>query len=110
MPVGPSGGFYMGLIHGLYCLGSYWMLFVILFPLGMSIAAMTAVTLVILAEKTLPRPRVVTYATAAVLVLYGALMSVTPQLFPAVGKDSSATMPANMPMQMPPTGYGPANK
>jgi predicted metal-binding membrane protein len=96
---GPSGAFHMGLVHGLYCLGCYWMLFLILFPLGMSIAAMTAVTLVILAEKTLPRPRVVTYATAAVLVLYGALMSVTPQLFPAVGKDSSATMPANMPMQ-----------
>ena len=48
---GPSGGFYMGLIHGLYCLGSYWMLFVILFPLGMSIAAMTAVTLVILGRE-----------------------------------------------------------
>src|SRR5262249_3830733 len=52
---GPRAAFYMGLVHGLYCLGCYWMLFLILFPLGMSIAAMAAVTLVILAEKTLPR-------------------------------------------------------
>jgi hypothetical protein len=70
--------------------------------------AMAAVTLVILAEKTLPRPRVVTYATAVVLVLSGALMSVSPQFFPTVGKDSTATMPADMPMKMP--GTAPAMK
>jgi len=42
----------MGLLHGAYCLGCCWLLFVILFPLGiMSIGAMAAVTIVIFAEK-----------------------------------------------------------
>lgn len=100
---GPRGAFYMGLVHGLYCLGCYWMLFLILFPLGMSIAAMAAVTLVILAEKTLPRPQVVTYATAVVLVLYGAMVTVTPQLLPTFRQDGRATMPAEMPTKMHPT-------
>jgi predicted metal-binding membrane protein len=105
---GATGAFYMGIVHGLYCLGCCWMLFLALFPLGMSMVAMAAITLVILAEKTLPGPRIVTYATAVVLVLSGALMSVTPQFFPTVGEDSSATMPADMPMKMP--GTAPAMK
>ena len=75
-----SGAFYMGLVYGSFCLGCYWLLFLALFPLGMGIIAMLAVSLVVLAEKTLPSPRVVTYATAAVLVLYGAVMSLTPAL------------------------------
>ena len=48
-------------------MGSYSLLFLALFLLGMSISAMLAVSLVVLAEKTLPSPRIVTYATAAVL-------------------------------------------
>lgn len=80
---GIAGAFHTGLIHGLYCLGCCWMLLIILFPLGMSFGAMAAVTLIILAEKMLPWPRVAPYTAALILVLYGALMSVTPQLFPA---------------------------
>ena len=80
------------------------MLFVILFPLGMSVGAMAAVTLIILAEKTLPWPRFAPYATAVVLVLFGALMTATPQLLHTF----SATMPAEMPMQMPERGSAPA--
>ena len=38
---GYSGSLRMGLKYGIYCLGSYWLLFVLLFPLGiMNIAAM----------------------------------------------------------------------
>jgi predicted metal-binding membrane protein len=96
-----ASAFHMGLVHGLFCLGCYWLLFLALFPLGMSIAAIVAVSLVVLAEKTLPSPRIVTYATAAVLVLYGAVMSLTPQFLPTFGKDSNATAPAGMPMGMP---------
>jgi predicted metal-binding membrane protein len=73
-----AGALYMGLVYGLFCLGCYWLLFLALFPLGMGIIAMLAVSLVVLAEKTLPSPRIVTYATAAVLVLYGAVMSLAP--------------------------------
>ena len=51
---GAAGALRMGLLHGIYCLGCCWLLFVILFPLGiMNIAAMAVITLVIFAEKTL---------------------------------------------------------
>jgi predicted metal-binding membrane protein len=69
--------------HGVYCLGCCWLLLVILFPLGMTTGTMAAVTLIILAEKTLPRPEFASYGAAVVLVLYGGLMVVTPGL-PAV--------------------------
>ena len=107
---GTAGAVEMGLLHGLYCLGCCWMLFVILFPLGMTVVAMAAVTLIILAEKTLPWPRAVSYSVGAMLVLYGALLTVTPQLFPTVGKNSNATMPAEMPMKMLATGSAPIMK
>ena len=52
---GAAGALRMGLLHGAYCLGCCWLLFVVLFPLGiMNIAAMAVITLVIFAEKTLP--------------------------------------------------------
>ena len=71
-----ADAFHMGLLHGVYCLGCCWFLFVSLFPLGMTIGAMAAVTLVILGEKTLPRPEFASYGAAVVLVLYGRLMVV----------------------------------
>jgi len=61
----------------------YWLLFVSLFPLGMTNAAMAAVTLVIFAEKTLRRPEFASYGAAVVLMLCGLLMAVAPGL-PAV--------------------------
>jgi len=78
-----AGTYRMGLLHGVYCLGCCWLLFVALFPLGMTIEAMAAVTLIILGEKTLPRPEFVSYGAAAVLVICGLLMAVAPEL-PAV--------------------------
>jgi predicted metal-binding membrane protein len=75
-----AGAFRLGLLHGAYCVGCCWLLFAILFPLGMSIGAMAVVMLIILAEKMLPRPTLVSYATGAVLVLYGALVITSPQL------------------------------
>jgi predicted metal-binding membrane protein len=45
----------MGASHGLYCLGCCWLLFAILFSLGMmNIALLAVVTLLIFAEKSLP--------------------------------------------------------
>ena len=80
---GTAGAFRMGLLHGVYCLGCCWLLFAILFPLGITnVGAMAAVTLIILAEKTLPWPRLVPYAAAVALVLYGALVIASPQLHP----------------------------
>jgi predicted metal-binding membrane protein len=93
---GTAGALCMGLAHGGYCLGCCWLLFVMLFPLGiMNIAAMAVVTLLIFAEKTLPWSRAIARGTAVVLVVYGAGVVVAPQLLPTF---SSADMPAGMEM------------
>jgi predicted metal-binding membrane protein len=92
----------LGLLHGAYCLGCCWLLFVILFPLGiMNLGAMAAVTLLIFAEKTLPWLRVAPYSAAVALVLYGALVITSPQLLPTFQEDGGAAMPAEMQMKMP---------
>jgi predicted metal-binding membrane protein len=99
---GATSALEMGLLHGAYCLGCCWLLFVILFPLGiMNVGAMAAVTLIIFAEKTLPWPRLAPYATAGALVLYGALVIASPQLLPTFQQDAGAAMPAEMPIRMP---------
>ena len=80
---GAAGALRMGLLHGAYCLGCCWLLFVILFPLGiMNIAAMAVITLVIFAEKTLPWGRAVARAAAVALIAYGLVVVATPQLLP----------------------------
>jgi predicted metal-binding membrane protein len=107
---GTAGAFHMGLLHGLYCLGCCWLLFVILFPLGMNVGAMIAVTFIIFAEKTLPWPRLAPHAAAVVLVLYGALATVSPQLLPTFQKDGNAAVPAETQMKMPERGSAPAMK
>ncbi|MGB9062220.1 MAG: DUF2182 domain-containing protein [Pseudolabrys sp.] len=81
---GTAGAFRMGLLHGIYCLGCCWLLVVTLFPLGMNVGAMAAVTLIILAEKMLPWPRLMPHAAAVALVLYGALVIASSQLHPTV--------------------------
>ncbi len=80
---GVAGALRMGLLHGAYCLGCCWLLFVVLFPLGMmNVAAMAVITLAILAEKTLPWGRPVAGVTAVSLVVYGAAVLVAPQVLP----------------------------
>ena len=99
---GATSALEMGLLHGAYCLGCCWLLFVILFPLGiMNVGAMAAVALVIFAEKTLPWPRLAPYATAGALVLYGALVITSPQLLPTFHQDGGSPKPTEMPMVMP---------
>jgi predicted metal-binding membrane protein len=72
---GTMGALRMGLLHGAYCLGCCWLLFAILFPLGlMNIAAMAVLTALVFAEKTLPWGRWAARGTAAVLIAYGALV------------------------------------
>jgi len=108
---GAAGALRMGLLHGAYCLGCCWLLFVILFPLGiMNIAAMVIITLVIFAEKTLPWGRLAPYAAAVALVLYGALVIATPELLPTFRKDDGTAMPPEMQMKMPERGSMPAMK
>ena len=107
---GAAGALRMGLLHGAYCLGCCWLLFVILFPLGiMNIAAMAVITLLVFAEKTLPWGRLAPRATAAALVAYGAMVIAAPQVLPTFQKDSTA-MPTEMQMNMPGSGSAPAMK
>jgi predicted metal-binding membrane protein len=82
---GYGGAFRMGLEHGAYCLGCCWMLFVILFPLGvMNVAAMAAVTLLIFAEKSLPLGPRIGQIAAVILIAYGALVVFMPDVLPTM--------------------------
>jgi len=96
---GAAGALRMGLLHGGYCLGCCWLLFVILFPLGiMNIAAMAVITLVIFAEKTLPWGRPVARATAFALIAYGLVVVTAPQFLPTFHPAHGMDMPMDMPM------------
>jgi predicted metal-binding membrane protein len=76
---GSTGAFRMGLEHGIYCLGSNWLLFVLLFPLGiMNIAAMAGLTVVIGAEKMFPRWERIAQGVGLALILSGMLVIVVP--------------------------------
>ncbi len=80
---GYSGAFRMGLEHGAYCLGCCWLLFVILFPLGiMNIAVMALVTTLIFAEKALPIGRQISQLAGVGLIIYGVLVMILPAAFP----------------------------
>jgi predicted metal-binding membrane protein len=87
---GYTGALRMGLAHGVYCLGCCWLLFVILFPLGMTnVGAMALVTLLVFAEKVLPFGPQARLLAALVMVLYGGLAVVQPAFLPT-------TMPGGM--------------
>jgi predicted metal-binding membrane protein len=100
---GPAGAVRMGVLHGAYCLGCCWLLFVILFPLGiMNIAAMTLITLVVFAEKALPWTRVAVYGTATALIAYGALVIALPHALPTFAASGAAPgMPAGSEIRAP---------
>jgi len=99
---GAAGALRMGILHGVYCLGCCWLLFVILFPLGiMNIAAMAVVTVIVFAEKTLPWGRLAVRATAAALVVYGMVVIVAPHFLPTFAMAHDMAMPADMPMPKP---------
>jgi len=87
---GYAGSFRMGLEHGAYCLGCCWLLFVILFPLGMlNIGAMALITFLIFAEKSTPIGRHIAALAAVGLVIYGALVIFVPDALPTMMSDSS---------------------
>ena len=114
---GYAGAFLMGLEHGAYCLGCCWLLFVLLFPLGMmNVAAMAAITALIFTEKSLPHGYRVGQVAGLLLIAYGVAVVLVPGLLPTAMSESM-TMPGDMPMpdqsgmpmDMPmPTGEPPA--
>ena len=73
----------MGLEHGTYCFGCCWMLFVILFPLGMmNVAAMGAVKALIFAEKSFRNGERIAQAAAVLLIVCGVVVIALPSSLP----------------------------
>ena len=94
---GYGGAFRMGVQHGAYCLGCCWLLFVILFPLGvMNVAAMAVLTALIFAEKSVPGGQRIAILAAAALVVFGVLVVAQPDLLPDGMRGASATMDMEM--------------
>lgn len=82
---GYGGALRMGLEHGFYCLGCCWLLFVILFPIGMmNIATLAAITALIFAEKSLPAGEWIGRTAALALIAYGLLVIFVPQALPTM--------------------------
>lgn len=82
---GYGGAFRMGFVHGAYCLGCCWFLFVLLFPLGiMNIAVMALLTALIYAEKSFPLGKQIGQIAGAALIVYGVIVICVPAALPAV--------------------------
>jgi len=80
---GYGGAFRMGLEHGAYCLGCCWLLFVLLFALGlMNLVVMALVTVLIFAEKVLPIGWQISKLAGVALIIYGALIIFLPAALP----------------------------
>src|SRR5919206_281827 len=78
-----------------------WLLFLILFPLGiMNVAAMALVTLLIFAEKTLPAGRPIARVAGVALAVYGITVLAVPKVLPTNGAGDS------MPMSMSGSTHG----
>jgi predicted metal-binding membrane protein len=68
----PLGVVKMAAGHALYCLACCWALMAVMFSAGlMNVVWMAALTIVMLLEKTLPRPQAVTRWTGAILIIWG---------------------------------------
>ncbi len=83
----PLGALRMGASHGLYCVGCCWALFALLVLVGLSsLPWMGLITLIVCAEKLLPRGRAVTLGVAGILVALGVLALARPELLaPTMG-------------------------
>ncbi len=82
---GARGALQMGARHAAWCVGCCWALMAALFALGvMSLAWMAFVAALITLEKTLPWRRVVTWGTAAVLLVLAVGLVAAPDSVPAL--------------------------
>ena len=70
---GAIGALRMGLSHGAFCVGCCWTLMLLLFVVGvMNLAWIAALTLVVAAEKLLPRGEWIARVGGAAFILWGA--------------------------------------
>jgi predicted metal-binding membrane protein len=90
---GFGGSFRMGFEHAVYCVGCCWLLFLILFPLGMmNVAVLALITALIFAEKSLPLWRHTARLAGAGLMVYGAVVFFVPAALPMAMDDSHMEM------------------
>jgi predicted metal-binding membrane protein len=86
---GRGGAVEMGARHGAWCLGCCWALMAALFALGvMSLAWMALVGAMITLEKTLPWRRLLTWGTAAVLLILASVVIAAPHAVPGLAVPS----------------------
>jgi predicted metal-binding membrane protein len=72
---GPIGALRMGLSHGAYCVGCCWMLMLLLFVVGvMNLAWIAALTLLVAAEKLLPRGEWIARIGGTAFILWGVVL------------------------------------
>jgi predicted metal-binding membrane protein len=72
---GPAAAWRLGIAHGMFCLGCCWALMLTMFAVGVgSLAWMTAITGVMVVEKTMPSGRKLVPWVGAALVVWGALV------------------------------------
>jgi len=75
---GIPGATWMGLHHGAYCLGCCWLLMALLFVLGvMNLPWVALLTVVVLAEKILPRGEILSRGLGILLVIWGGWLATT---------------------------------
>lgn len=81
MRPGRLGALHMGIEHGSYCIGCCWVLMLLLFVGGvMNLIWVAALALLVLAQKLVPSPLVLTRITAAILVASGIVLLFHPLL------------------------------
>jgi predicted metal-binding membrane protein len=82
---GRLGALRMGLVHGAYCLGCCWALFTVLVAAGvMSLAWMLLLTLVVFAEKILPRGQQVAGVVGVAFIVLGVLVGISALPMPGI--------------------------
>ena len=70
---GSSGAVFMGLHHGIYCLGCCWFLMLLLFVLGvMNLPWVALLTIIVLVEKVMPRGEILCRGLGVLLIGWGA--------------------------------------
>jgi len=88
---GAGGALKMGILHGAWCVGCCWALMAALFAVGvMSVGWMIFISVIIAAEKLLPRRRTASATAALVLLALGVGVALWPAHVPGLTLPTSS--------------------
>ncbi len=86
---GPGAAWWLGIRHGLFCLGCCWALMLTMFAVGVgSLAWMAGLTGLMVIEKTSPRGRRLVPVAGVTLIVWGVLMVIQPGWLPGLPRDA----------------------